>query len=350
MNNRMPDEPELVIGVDTHKHTHTAAVVDTTTGAQMDAIEIAAEVAGYERLLAQVPDRPRVWAIEGAGAYGAGLARWLAARGETVLEVERPRRPARHHGAKTDQIDAVRAAREVLAAEHPATPKQGGVRAALATRLSARRSAVEAAADAQRQLQSMVVTAPEPLRGKLAKLRTQALIDRCRRLRVHSSHDLETLETIQVLRRLAGRIRDLEIEAREHEHALRRLVTDWRPDLLKQLGVGPVTAATILCSWSHAGRIRDEGAFARLAGVAPIPASSGKTNRHRLSRFGDRQHNRALHTIVICRLQHDPATRAYAQRRRAEGKSDREIKRCLKRYIARQLYRQLEAPPLAAAT
>lgn len=345
MNDRMPDEPELVIGVDTHKHTHTAAVVDATTGAQLAVIQIAAEVAGYEQLLAQVPTRRRVWAIEGAGAYGAGLARWLVERDETVLEVERPRRPARHHGAKTDEIDAVRAAREVLAVQHPATPKQGGVRAALATRLAARRSAVEAAADAQRQLQAVVITAPEPLRGKLAKLRTRALIDRCVRLRAHPSHDLETAETIQVLRRLAGRIRDLETEAREHETALRRLVASWRPDLLEQRGVGPVIAATILCAWSHPGRVRNERAFAKLAGVAPIPASSGKTTRHRLSRFGDRQLNRALHTVVICRLHHDPATRAYVQRRRAEGKSDREIKRCLKRYIARQLYRQLEAGP-----
>lgn len=148
-----------------------------------------------------------------------------------------------------------------------------------------------------------------------------------------------------MLRRLARRIRDLETEARQHETALRRLITSWRPDLLAQTGIGPIIAATVLCAWSHPGRVRSEAAFAQLAGAAPIPASSGQITRHRLSRHGDRQLNRALHTVVVIRLQRDPATRAYADRRRAEGKTDREIRRCLKRYIARQLYRQLEAEP-----
>ena len=120
------------------------------------------------------------------------------------------------------------------------------------------------------------------------------------------------------------------------------IIRSWRPDLL-EFGVGPIVAATVLCAWSHPGRIHSEAAFAMLAGVAPIPANSGQvTNRHRLNRSGDRQLNRALHTIVLTRLRLDPSTRAYADRRRAEGKTDREIKRCLKRYIARQLYRHLE--------
>lgn len=350
MDDRMPQEIELVIGVDTHKHTHTAAVVDATTGGQLGEVTISSDVAGYQRLLAEVEDRPRVWAIEGAGGYGAGLARWLADRGETVVEVERPRRPARRNGAKSDGLDAVKAAREALAATATAQPKQGGVRGALAARLAARRCAVEAATVAQRQLLALVVVAPEPLRGRLTQLRTRQLIERCERRRTHPRHDLETTEMITVLRRLAMRIRDLEAEAGDHEQALIRLVTAWRPDLLAQHGVGPVVAATLLCAWSHPGRIRSEAAFAQLAGVAPIPASSGKTTRHRLSRFGDRQLNRALHTIVLCRLQRDPTTRAYADRRRAEGKTDREIKRCLKRFVARQLFRQLEAGPPSTVT
>lgn len=349
MNDMMPDECELVIGVDTHKHVHTAAVLDATTGGQRQLIELANDRAGFSKLYGQVDDRPRVWAIEGAGGYGAGLARWLAERGETIVEVERPRRATRRNGAKSDPIDAVRAGREALS-RPTATPKQGEVRAVLAARLTARRSAVEAATAAQRQLLALVVTCPSTLHARLAKLPTRELIVRCERLRHHPTHDIETAETIGVLRRLARRIRDLEAEAVEHETALRRLVADWRPDLLELQGVGPIVAATLLCAWSHPGRVHSEAAFAQLAGVAPIPASSGQTTRYRLSRFGDRQLNRALHTIVLCRLQRDPATRAYAERRRAEGKTDREIKRCLKRYIARQLYRQLEAgPPTAPA-
>lgn len=128
--------------------------------------------------------------------------------------------------------------------------------------------------------------------------------------------------------------------------AISAIVRSWRPDLLTQLGVGPIVAATLLCAWSHPRRIRNEAAFAMLAGAAPIPASSGVTNRHRLNRFGDRQLNRALHTVVINRIRLDPATRAYVEIRTKEGRTPREIKRCLKRYVARQLYRQLEHPPL----
>jgi transposase len=151
-----------------------------------------------------------------------------------------------------------------------------------------------------------------------------------------------------VLRDLARRIHALEAEATGHEAAIRAIVRAWRPDLLRLTGVGPIVAATVLTAWSHPGRCRDDAAFAMLAGAAPIPASSGKTVRYRLNRAGDRQLNRALHTVALCRLQRDPRTRAYADRRRADGKTDREIKRCLKRYIARELYRRLESQPSAA--
>ena len=158
-------------------------------------------------------------------------------------------------------------------------------------------------------------------------------------------HDTETKTTIEVLRSLGKRCLELESESEAHETKIATIVRTWRPDLLEQLGVGPIVAATILCSWSHSGRFRSEGAFASLAGVAPVPASSGMTVRHRLNRRGDRQLNRAFHVIVINRLRYDKATRTYVERRRAEGKSDREIKRCLKRYVARQLFRQLETGP-----
>lgn len=155
-------------------------------------------------------------------------------------------------------------------------------------------------------------------------------------------------EALSVLRTLARRITFLTEEADEHERAIRGLVRSWRPDLLDVSGVGPIVAGTVLAAWSHPGRVRDDAAFAMLAGVAPIPASSGKTTRYRLNRSGDRQLNRALHTVVLSRLRYDPETRAYAERRRAQGKTDRDIKRCLKRYVARQLHRQLENPPQLA--
>ena len=172
----------------------------------------------------------------------------------------------------------------------------------------------------------------------------------CARLRVQASWDVETATTAATLRSLARRIRELTAEAADHRQAILVLVRAWRPDLLTRTGVGPIVAATVLCAWSHPGRCRTDAAFAMLGGAAPIPASSGQTVRVRLNRSGDRQLNQALYTVVLTRLRTDPATRAYAQRRRAQGKTNREIKRCLVRYVARQLYRLLEAQPALDAT
>jgi transposase len=166
------------------------------------------------------------------------------------------------------------------------------------------------------------------------------------RLRISARWDAETATTARVLRDLARRALELRGEAARHEKDILALVRSWRPDLLAQPGIGPIVAATILCAWSHPGRIRSEAAFAMLAGAAPIPATSGQaTTRHRLNRYGDRQLNRALHTAVLSRLRYHPATQAYATRRTTEGKTPREIKRCLKRYLARDLYRLLETQP-----
>ena len=262
-----------------------------------------------------------------------------------MIELDRPNRPARRNGAKSDPIDAVRAGREALAREHLAQPRAAGERAALSVLLAARRSAVDASTVAQCQLQSLVVAAPEQIRDRFRAKTTTVMISTSARLRVHQSWDLETRTYATVLRDLARRIRAMQTEARTHEKAIVAVITSWRPDLLDEQGVGPIVAATVLCAWSHPGRCRHEAAFANLAGVAPIPASSGLTTRYRLNRCGDRQLNRALHVIVLSRLRFDTATRAHADRRRAEGKTDREIKRCLKRYVARQLFRQLENPP-----
>jgi transposase len=157
--------------------------------------------------------------------------------------------------------------------------------------------------------------------------------------------DIETTTFAASLRVLARRIQLLQAEIADHTRAITALVRAWRPDLLTRCGVGPIVAAVVLCVWSHPGRCPSDAAFAMLGGAAPIPASSGQTVRVRLNRSGDRQLNQALHLIVLTRLRYDPATRAYAQRRRAEGKTNREIRRCLVRYIARQLYRLLEAQP-----
>ncbi len=337
---------DVVIGVDTHKHTHTAAVIDTTTGAVLDDLTVDTDPDGYAELIAMAERHSalRAWSIEGTGGYGAGLTRHLVGLGELVVELDRPNRPARRNGAKSDALDAVRAGREALAREHLAQPRAAGERAALAVLLAARRSAVDAASIAQRQLQALVVAAPEALRGRFRGQTGRIMLATAAKLRVQSSWDVETATTARALRSLARRSLELEAEARDHEKAVLVIVKSWRPDLLEQFGVGPIVAATVLCAWSHAGRCRNEAAFANLAGVAPIPASSGQTTRYRLNRCGDRQLNRAIHTIAMHRMRRDPATRAYVERRRTEGKTDREIRRCLKRYIARQLFRQLEQP------
>ena len=342
---------EVVIGVDTHSQTHTAAIVDARTGGVLVSVTVPADPDGYAELVALADEHSglRAWAMEGTGGYGAGLARHLAAGDELVVELDRPKRPTRRAGAKSDPIDAERAAREALARTRLAQPKTGAERAALQMRLTARRAAVEAATAGQRQLLAMVITAPEPVRARFRAQTTRAMIITAARLRPGaSSGDVETVTALAVLHDLAGRIRFLEAEALDHEKAIRAIVRSWRPDLLDLTGVGPIVAATVLTAWSHPGRCRDDAAFAMLAGVAPIPASSGKTVRYRLNRSGDRQLNRALHTVVLTRLQRDDRTRAYADRRRAEGKTDREIKRCLTRYIARELYRRLETLPSAA--
>jgi transposase len=343
----LADLVELVIGVDTHKETHTAAVVAATTGAVISQATVTATPAGYRRLLALANRHSgrRVWAVEGTGGYGAGLTRFLAAHQEQVVELDRPKRAARRHSAKSDPLDATRAAREALGRDQLAQPRAAGQRAALSVRLTARRSAVQATTDAQRQLHALVVAAPDPLRGRLRGLTTPRLVSTCGRFRQRTDGDLEVAASAASLHALARRIQLLDQEIAEHTRAITALVRSWRPELLTRTGVGPIVAAIVLCAWSHAGRCRSDAAFAMLGGAAPIPASSGQTVRVRLNRSGDRQLNQALHVIVLTRLRYDPATRAYAQRRRAEGKTNREIKRCLVRYVARQLYRLLEANP-----
>jgi len=342
---------DVIIGVDTHVHTHSAAAVDVGTGGVLGEITVEATADGYAELVEFADDHAalRAWAIEGTGGHGAGLARHLAHREEVVVELDRPQRAKRRNGAKSDPLDAIRAAREALARPRLGTPRSGGDRQALSVLLAARRSAVDAAGVAQRQLFSLVIAAPEPIRERFRGQKLPAMLKTAAGLRVHASWDVETTTTVTVLRSLARRARAMTEEAAQHEKAIRAIVRSWRPDLLEELGVGPIVAATVLCAWSHSGRIHSEAAFAMLAGVAPIPATSGQTtSRHRLNRHGDRQLNRALHTIVLSRTRYDQATRDYVARRTTEGKTSREIKRCLKRYIARDLFRLLQTRPIRA--
>ena len=342
----LSDDTDLVIGVDTHRDTHTASIVHSVTGAHLGSLTCATSRAGLAELVAFADGHAgrRVWAVEGTGSYGVGLLRLLTERGERVVETERPHRIARRRG-KSDEIDATKGAREALAADHVAQPRERGERAAIAALLVTRRSAVDAAATARKQLRAAIVTAPGAIRDRFDAAGRRRFVTVAQHLRHHASHDIETATAITVMVALARRIRSLDAEALVHEQAMRRLVEGWRPDLLDQLGIGPVVAATILCAWSHPGRFRSEAAFASLAGVAPIPASSGLTTRHRLNRSGDRRLNSAIYTIVISRLHYDPATRAYAARRKTEGKTGAETRRCLQRYIARNIYRLLENPP-----
>ena len=257
-------------------------------------------------------------------------------------------RPARRDGAKTDELDAVRAAREALSRDHLAAPRARGDREALRVLLAARHGAVVGRTKAIGQLKALIVNAPQALREQLRHGTTDQQLDRCARLRTLPSHSVEHRATVSAIRATARRALFLEAEAAQHETDLEQLVMSVCPELLDLPGVGVITAAQFIICWSHPGRIRSEAAFAALAGVAPIPASSGNTVRHRLNRSGDRQLNRALHTVALSRLQHHAPTKAYAARRTAEGKSSRDIKRCLKRAIAREIYRHLQAHAQAA--
>jgi len=342
----LAEQVDHVIGVDTHRDSHSAAVITAITGAVSDGRTVSADASGHKRLLRFAKLHAagrRVWAIESSGSYGSGLAAFLLAHGEWVVEVERPARPARRNGAKSDQLDAIRAAREALSRDHLAQPRRRGDREAVRVLLVTRRGAMQARTRAINHLKALVVTSREELRHQLRRQPTDELIARCARLRTLASHPPEHRATVIALRHTARRVLMLEAEANDLESEIEQLLKANLPWLLDQVGVGPITAAQLFCSWSHPGRVRNDGAFAMLGGAAPIPASSGQTIRYRLNRGGDRQLNCALHTIVLARLTHDPTTRAYAAKRAAEGKTPREIKRCLKRYVARSLFRMLEA-------
>ncbi len=339
----LADELDYVIGVDPHRDTHALAVVEVRSGGVVFEATALADGEGYEsvlRLANQHAPGRRAFAVEGTGSFGAGLARFLVGHEEPVLEVGRLRRE--RQSGKNDALDAIRAARSVLGQTRPARPRAGGEREALRALSAAREGAVTARRAGLCQLRGLLVSAPEPLRAELCSLTRMQLLRRLAAVRPEGRQDPELRGTLLALRALARRIKALTVEERELAREIETLTRKLAPQLLEQPGVGPLAAAQVLISWSHRGRITTEAAFARLAGCAPIPASSGQTVRYRLDRGGDRRLNRALHMILVTRRRTHAPTIAYIERRIHEGKSRREAIRCLKRYLARNLYRLLE--------
>jgi len=345
----LADQLDYVIGVDPHRDSHAVGVVEVRTGAVVFEATVAADPGGYERAL-EVAEKHapgcRAFAIEGTGSFGAGLTRFLAGRGEQVFEVSRLRRE-RRSGGKTDALDAVRAARSVLTGKQPALPRASGEREALRALIAAREGAVSARTAAFCQLRDLLITTPEPLRSELRPLSRARLLTALTTARPDRRTDPELRGTLLALKAIARRIQQLTTEERQLAGEIEQLVQGLAPQLTDQPGIGPLLAAQLLLSWSHPGRVRNEAAFARLAGAAPIPASSGQTIRYRLDRSGDRKLNRTLHQIIVTRRRWHQPTIDYIDRRVQEGKSKREATRCLKRYLARNLYRLLEHPPTA---
>lgn len=343
----------IIGGVDTHAATHHAAVIDQHGRLLADA-EFPASAQGYAAMLSWMRRHGRLDAVgvEGTGAYGAGLARHLHDAGVTVLEVPRPDRRLRRQHGKSDPLDAEAAARTVLAGKASAPKLATGPIEAIRALRVARVGALKAKTAATNALTAMVVTAPEPLRAQLRDLTRLQLVAACMRLRPDTGRLADPSQaTKAALRSIAARAHALELEARELKRQLDDLTTSTAPATSAVFGLGPDTVSALLVTiGDNPDRLRSEAAFAHLVGVAPIPASSGRTNRHRLHRGGDRSGNRALHIAVVVRLRYHERSRAYAARRRGEGLSMPEIIRCQKRYLAREVFSALRADYAAITT
>ncbi len=333
----------MIVGVDTHKDEHVAVAIDHF-GSLLGEHRIPTTLKGYRGLDRWAGGLGEVVAfgVEGTGSYGAGLSRFLARCDRKVIEVNRPDRSVRRRLGKSDSIDAESAARSVLAGTATGTPKSGTGNVEMIRALSlARDSAVKARKQASNQINSLVTTAPVRLRDLLTGLSTGKLVKRCGSLRP-GAMTTGVSATKFTLRSLAHRYQYLAAEIRRLDAELKRLTEETAPELTGAYCIGPNTAAALLVTaGDNHGRMRSEAAFAALCGVSPVPASSGKTNRHRLNRGGDRRANAALHQIVIVRLRHDARTRAYMQKRTKEGKGKMEVIRCLKRHVARQVFKIL---------
>lgn len=337
---------EVTGGVDTHGEVHVAAAVDAA-GRILGTQSFPATPAGYRGLLGWLRRQGRVVRIgvEGTGSYGAGLARYLAEEGVGVVEVNRPDRQRRRRHGKSDTVDAEAAARAALNGDATATPKAGGPVESVRVLRVARRSAVKARTQASNQINGLVVTAPDQLRCRLRDLGTEERVAICARFR--SGEVTDPAEATKLaLRTLARRHVELSAEIDALDGELAKLCAAISPALLAAPGVGPEVAATLLvAAGDNPKRMSSDAAFAALCGASPVEASSGKVVRHRLNTGGDRQANNALWRIVLVRMSCDPRTKAYVARRTQEGKSKKEIIRCLKRHVAREVFALLTNPP-----
>jgi transposase len=345
---------QVTIGVDTHKDRHVAAARDQL-GRRLSTTMAPATSAGYRTLLAWAHGlgEPVAWGVEGTGSYGAGLARFLLAHRQRVLEVNRPDRATRRRRGKSDPVDADAAARTVQAGEATGVPKaqDGVVEMARALRV-ARQTAVKARTQAINAIKALLVTAPTELREQLAGLTTTKLVGQAAALDP-GPLATPTAAAMLALGGLARRYQHLDAEIALLTGKLDQLTASHAPALRELVGVGPDSAAALLITagdnWQ---RLRSEAAFAALCGSSPVEASSGKTRRHRLNQGGDRQANAALHRIVIVRLRWHQPTRDYLTRRTAQSKTKKEIIRCLKRYVAREVFaalRQIDGQNLIPA-
>ena len=340
---------DAVVGVDTHRDTHEVEIA-SPNGVPIARCSIRNDSTGYAQLLAWIVDHapgPRLIAsIEGSRSYGVGLSRALTAAGLPVLESEQPPRSARHGKGKSDAIDAHLAVLSALRldATHLPAPRVDGDREALRILLGARHDLTVAATAQTNRLRALLLGSDtdadrDLARGVLSDAVLTELADRQPRAGATREQAVRHGE----IRRLALAIRDGGRALKENRAQLQAVVEDMAPGLTDRRGIGPVTAAQVIVGFSHVGRCRNDAAFAALSGTSPLEASSGRTVRHRLNRGGDRALNSALHTIAMVRMRCCPRTKAYVARRTAEGKTTREIRRCLKRYIARELHRALTA-------
>jgi transposase len=355
MASRSMAQPEhgVTVGVDTHGDAHVAAAFTSDLGRPLGHLTIATTPAGYGRLLEWargLGSDPR-FGVEGTGSYGAGLARFLIAAGCTVIEVNRPNRQTRYARGKSDPVDAEAAARAVLSGEAKGLAKVdtdaiGMIRALRV----ARRSAMKMRTHTFQQMKALIVTAPAELREQLRSLSHDRLVDNAACLRPGPVITVAAAVKL-TLKCLAQRHQMLTTEMAMLDRDLDRLVAAAAPRLCALKGVGTdVAGAVLVAAGDNPERLRSEGAFANLCGVAPLPASSGKTTgRHRLNHGGDRHANCALWRVVIVRLATHQPTKNYMARRTQEGMTKAEIIRCLKRYVAREIYRELTPPAQLAA-
>ncbi|GFG90133.1 IS110 family transposase [Mycobacterium bourgelatii] len=342
----MTSDRRIVIGADTHLDTiHLAAITDT--GQLLSDAEFRTNPTGYWAAICWARSLGEVVSagVEGTSSYGAGFTQALQANNIHVVEVNRPDRSARRRQGKSDPLDAHSAARAVLAGHGLAVPKDPHT-GALKALLVARRGAIKARTAAIQQIKDLLVTAPAELRERYRRYRTTLrLVEALARCHPTAHEDPTTVSVLTACKTLAQRIEFLERQDRDLTAELDSLTSKLNPALRAAYGVGPDTAAQLLITaGTNAHRLRSEAAFAMLAGAAPIPASSGKTTRHRLSRGGDRAANNALHRIALLRWSHDPRTRDYTACQLAAGRSKKDILRLLKRAIAREMFRHLTAP------